>query len=143
MPTVKPIYRNDDGTIDRRRSTLSLGLHGKLGHPNEYGFNDLGKSQYGEFNPQAGTYRRGRTGYNNRGYNPERKSERILVQMRDCTPNNPRTVLQQQGRNKFKEAIAAWQALTPLEKATWNATARKKGRYGYHAFITDFLKNAP
>lgn len=112
-----------------------------MGHPNEYGFNDLGKSTYGEFNYLAGTYRRAFTGYNNHGINPERPRERIYVQMRDCTPGNPRTVPQQANRGKFRDAMDAWKALTPLEKEVWNEKARKKSRYGHHLFISWYMKN--
>lgn len=134
MPRVEPIFRDENGNVDRRRSFLSLGIYRRLGHPNEYGFNDLGKSKYGEANPLGGTYRRGYTGYNSHGINPERPRTRIYIQMRDTTPGNPRTDLQQANRGKLAAAVAAWQELTPLEKGVWNAEAAKKGRRGYDDF---------
>lgn len=140
MPTVRPIYEDENGNIDRRRSFLSLGIHRRLGHPNEYGFNDLGKSEFGEANPLGGTYRRGYTGYNSHGYNPERPKKRIYIQMRDTTPNNPRTDAQQANRGKFAAAMAAWAGLTPLEQGVWNTKAAKKGRRGYNQFVQWYMR---
>lgn len=141
MPRVEPIYEDENGNIDRRRSFLSLGISGRTGFPNEYGFNDLGKSEFGEANPLGGTYRRGYTGYNSHGYNPERPKKRIFIQMRDTTPGNPRTDVQQAHRAKLATAVANWAAFTPLEKGVWDTKAAKEGRRGYNYYISWYIKS--
>lgn len=140
MPRVKPISLNPQGQFDPHNSMLAFGLRKRLGAGSEYGFNDLGRSHYQEAVPMSGTYQRRVTGYNQYGRNPNRKRTEYYVLMRDCTPNNPRTVPQQANRNKFKDAMTAWKALTPEEKRDYNEAATKIGRYGVHLFIKQYMR---
>jgi hypothetical protein len=43
-----------------------------------------------------------------------------------------RTTEQQERRDKFKNAVSAWQSLTTLEQAVYNERARNKNFFGYH-----------
>jgi len=54
-------------------------------------------------------------------------------------PKNPRTVSQQSNRQKYKNAVAAWQALTNSQKEVYNMRARNKKFSGYNLFIKEYL----
>lgn len=140
MPVVKPISLTPTGEFDPRGSMLALRMTKRLGAGSEYGFNDLGRSHYQEAVPMQGTYQRRVSGYNQYGKSTKRKPRTYFVQMRDCTPNNPRTVPQQANRNKFKDGMTAWGALSPEQKANYNKKAVKEGRYGVHLFMKEYMQ---
>lgn len=139
MPVVKPISLTPQGEFDPRHSMLALGMRKRLGAGSEYGFNDLGRSHYQAAVPMQGTYQRRVSGYNQYGKSTKKKPRTYFVQMRDCTPSNPRTVPQQANRNKFKDGMAAWSALTQPQKDEYNKKAVKQGRYGVHLFMKEYM----
>ncbi len=53
-------------------------------------------------------------------------------------PRNPRTELQQQHRQRFAQAVAAWKALPADRRAAYDRAAR--GMSGYNLFIGRFLR---
>ena len=46
-------------------------------------------------------------------------------------------------REKFADAIAAWQALTAPQKAIWNNYSHPVVPAGYGRFISSYLKDKP
>ncbi len=66
------------------------------------------------------------------------KRGKVPVKMKFYTPTNPRTVPQQANRTKFATAMAAWMALTPADKAVYNARAKKRNMFGWGLFIREY-----
>lgn len=60
---------------------------------------------------------------------------------RYVTPHNPDTKAQKKARTSLSDAVAAWQALSPEEKNSWNKKASRKKRKGYNVFISEFTKD--
>ena len=58
-------------------------------------------------------------------------------------PSYTRTTAQDTQRNKFKQAINAWKALSPSEKEEWNRNAEPFGLTGYQYFIQQYLLAPP
>lgn len=52
---------------------------------------------------------------------------------------NPRTVPQQANRQKYADAILAWQGLTNEQKQVYNKRAIGKGMSGYNLFLKEYL----
>lgn len=55
------------------------------------------------------------------------------------TPKNPRTVSQQNNRQKMTDGVAAWQALTDDQKSQYNKNAIGKRLSGYNLFLKEYL----
>ena len=54
-------------------------------------------------------------------------------------PNNPQTPAQQANRNKFKDAMTAWSALSADEKAKWESKAYRRDLAGKNLFVKAFI----
>lgn len=54
---------------------------------------------------------------------------------------NPRTPDQQAWRQKFADAMAAWQVLTPEEKLVYTKYAHKIHLWGRNLFIREYLRS--
>ena len=52
---------------------------------------------------------------------------------------NPRTPAQQAQRQKFADAVHAWQDLTEEEKMSYNERAKGKRLSGYNLFLREYL----
>lgn len=66
------------------------------------------------------------------------KRGKIPIKMRFYTPTNPQTEAQQANRQKFADAMSAWQSLTPSEKDAYNERARKRQMFGRNLFIREY-----
>ena len=55
------------------------------------------------------------------------------------TPTNPQTEAQQANRQKYADAIVAWQALTLEQKAVYNKKAVGLHMSGYNLFIREYM----
>jgi hypothetical protein len=108
----------------------SMIIRGRTGRPVYCGWAWCGWSQCGEESDHWGTYAQRRTQGKNRNlfYAP-------------YWPLNPKTENQQVCQNNFANAVAAWQGLTEEEKEYYNKLVIKRSRYGYHYFISKFLKS--
>lgn len=73
-------------------------------------------------------------------YNAKRARQDIYAFV---IPRNPQTEKQQANRLKFKAAMQAWAALTPAQKAVYEATARQRNLYGKNVFVRRFMLNNP
>jgi hypothetical protein len=69
-----------------------------------------------------------------------RKGKRT-IKMKMYAPTNPQTVLQQTNRQKFADAVIAWQALTNEEKNVYNQLKYPDQMSGYNKFISQYLKS--
>ena len=54
-------------------------------------------------------------------------------------PRNPDTAEQRKGRDKFADAVAAWQALSVQEVNLWKKKASVMKRRGYNLFISEYM----
>jgi hypothetical protein len=54
---------------------------------------------------------------------------------------NPRTSAQQAQRQKFGNAVRAWQALTQNDKNVYNTRAKYKPYSGYNLFLKEYLSS--
>lgn len=66
-------------------------------------------------------------------YNRQRR--RVVI------PTDPKTPAQLARRQKLTTAVAAWRALSPQLKATWNTIGAKRALPGYNAFISAHMRN--
>lgn len=68
------------------------------------------------------------------------KRGKVPIKMKFYVPTNPQTVPQQANRQKFADAMTAWQALTAPEKTAYNKRARNIGLFGRNLFIREYYK---
>ena len=66
---------------------------------------------------------------------------------RDCArcfvmPRNPDTAAQRVVRGSFRDAVHAWQAMSPMEREEWNRQARHKPLSGYNLFLSRYMHQA-
>lgn len=66
------------------------------------------------------------------------KRGKVPIKMKYYVPYNPETVPQQANRQKFADAMTAWQALTAPEKTAYNKRARNIGLFGRNLFIREY-----
>jgi hypothetical protein len=94
----------------------------------EYGRLTYGVNLYADIIPLSGIYRRNHT---------FGKIENV----RDVyyITKNPRKVPQQAHRNKFGDAVRAWQALTSKQKEVYNLRTIGKDLSGYNLFLREYL----
>jgi len=59
------------------------------------------------------------------------------------TPTNPQTQAQQEWRDIYNLAVAAWNALSPTEKAEYEQTGKPEGLPGYNVFMREYLLYPP
>ena len=65
-----------------------------------------------------------------------------LMIRRLVIPNDPKTPEQIAHRELFKRAVAAWNALTPAQKAEYKARAKREGvSTGYNLFMREYLNS--
>jgi len=121
---------------------FSLIAKKRFGKYNQYGTSQYGFSYYGDedvyFAPPgrepillSGIYRTD----NVKGY---------LTHYREpyYFPSNPRTPSQQANRQKFANAVHAWQSLTEEQKKVYNERAKGKNLSGYNLFISEYMRTS-
>lgn len=69
------------------------------------------------------------------------KKGRIVQKLPIYKPTNPRTDKQQANRERIKNAVIAWQALSEEEKNVWRAKKKPHHHSGYIKFIKNYLDN--
>ena len=62
-----------------------------------------------------------------------------LIRRHVQNPNDPRTAKQVARRERFREAVAAWKALSEEERQDFDRQAREQGQTGWNRFIADWL----
>lgn len=109
----------------------ALRIQKRMGYSQGVGAPVLGGSEIGRMDGITGIYQIRRT----------KTSGEIQVLSRETTPGNPRTFLQQSNRNKFGDAMRAWQSLPSSEKEIWNNKAKYKKQTGHNLFIKNYMLN--
>lgn len=67
----------------------------------------------------------------------------ITIAERKPIPTDPETTAQLTQRGAFKDAVAAWHALTEEEQAEYRALGKKVGLTGYQYFVQEYLTAPP
>ena len=94
----------------------------------QYGVRDYGKTRYAQVILPFGIY--------------QIRSEpegQITVKRDFYIPAEPGTPAQQSNWTKFANAVLAWQALTPEQKAVYNTRAKYKNLSGYNLYLREYL----
>lgn len=109
---------------------LSFDAKRKFGWPNGYGLAVYGYSRYGDNNPLAGVYQtyHGKDGL-------------ITVRKKFYWPSNPSSSLVDARRAVFADGVAAWQALTSLQKKSYDDLTSPSNMSGYNRFLRLYLKS--
>jgi hypothetical protein len=68
------------------------------------------------------------------------KNGKGYIKMKFYTPTNPQTTAQQANRQKFADAMSAWQSLTTEQKGAYNKRARTRGWFGRNLFIREYFQ---
>ena len=68
------------------------------------------------------------------------KRGKVPVKMKFYRPTNPRTPAQQANRQKFTDAMAAWQSLTQPQKDVYNTRAKKRSMFGWGLYIREYYQ---
>lgn len=139
MVKLKPLNEAGVEGLLNGEASPAIAITGNLGNGSGYGFARNGNANYGAPLGPGGIYQKRYTGYNQTGYIPGKKRVPYYVRMRTYTPTNPRTELQQAGRTKFQEAVAAWQSMNDDQRAPYKARAVRKGRRGRNLFIQEYM----
>ena len=66
------------------------------------------------------------------------KRGKVPIKMKFYTPYNPQTEAQEANRQKFADAMTAWQALTTEQKNAYDIRARRIGMFGRNLFIREY-----
>jgi len=119
----------------------SLKARGRVGRPMLCGWAWCGWSQCGEEIEICGVYqqRRKRAGNNANWHIGDPKPLNFF--QAPTWPTNEYYAARQAWRGQFAAAVLAWQGLTAEQKAYYNANVTKKGRTGYHEFLSKYLKS--
>jgi hypothetical protein len=97
---------------------------GKLGRSNGFGGVRFGFSFFGDTCREAGIYRR----------QPSKKGQVVILQ-KSYRPTYRNTFPQQTNREKFANAVLAWQNLTTEERLVYNQMKYPVRLSGYHRFM--------
>lgn len=107
---------------------VGIQIRKKLGRSSEYGQKLYGNFEYGEQDDRFGIYQM-RTRY----------GKQILVKEIFYWPTNPQSVAQQANRQKYADAILAWQGLTDNQKEIYNEIARYESYSGFNLYIREYI----
>lgn len=69
------------------------------------------------------------------------KSGKGYIKMKFYTPTNPQTEPQQANRTKFADAMSAWGALTPEEKAPYYERAKRRQMKPWGLFVREYYQS--
>jgi len=136
--------------INKSQYAVGMTVTGKIGRPLWYGKRIFATTHYGETEPGRPkspygiqSYGRGYYGWWESHFGVYRmkpgKRGRVLVKSDFYRQLKPYTPTQIAVQNNFKFAVAAWNSLTPAEKAVYNARAVKKPLYGYNIFLKEYM----
>lgn len=104
---------------------------GHFPYPYIVGFNIYPSSYKGLYNAEGWIYQTRRTWHG-----------LICVAEKYYTPYNPRTVPQQNNRQKFADGVAEWHTMSDSQKKKYNDYARKRGRIsGFTYFMSLYMKD--
>lgn len=130
MPIISPFKEFYSAAVQKR-----------YGRPNSCAEAVCGWSQCGDDDERAAVYqkRHRRADFWRPGYTPKKGIG--FCKERYYYGHNPQTLSQQFNRNRFGDAVRAWQMLTNEEKSVYNKIAVKLSKSGYNLFIASWLKS--
>lgn len=108
---------------------LSFDAKRKFGWPNGYGLAWHGISRYGDFDERAGVYQ---TYHNRLG--------QITVRKKFYWPALNSSSAAEVTKDNFRDAVAAWQALSDVDKQSWDDLTYPRFMSGYNRFISLWLR---
>jgi hypothetical protein len=115
--------------VDWKQRGLSLEARGRYGEPCGVGDMWLGFSSVGEFDDMQGVYQK-----------RPRKKGQIFVRMKYAIDPNNYSAVRQANRDKFRNAIIAWNALSFEDQILWNKKTYPAHCSGYNRFISAYMK---
>jgi len=116
-------------TIRRRMGPPRYEEDGSLFGVSRFGYGQFGAGDIQPLEPWHGIYQMRATRW---GVIPYRS--------KFYRPSQPNTEKQINIRKKFADAVTAWQSLTDQEKNEYNERAKHLPKYGYHIFISEYMK---
>lgn len=122
--------------IDGVRASKQIG---KIGNYAEFGRIFYGHAQYGKSFEEAGIYqmRKCKIGYPTEG--TKYHYAKLPIRMKFYEPTNKQTEKQQANRQKFADAIEAYQNLTDEEKQVYYNQAIGQKKSGYNIYLTKYM----
>ena len=114
--------------INPTDEAIGVTIRKKLGRSSEYGQRLYGNFEYGEQDDKFGIYQI-----------RSRYDGQIIIKENFYWPANPQTAPQQANRQKYADAIVAWQGLTNNQKEIYNERARYKPYSGYNLYIGEYI----
>jgi len=94
----------------------------------QYGIKNYGITKYGDAIEKHGIY-----------YIRIKNNKQVIVKRNFYWPSNPQTEAQQANRQKYANAIVAWQNLTDEQKEIYNETARYKPYSGFNLYTKEYM----
>ena len=110
---------------------VAFRIQKRFGFPQGCGAIVIGGSDIGRNDGLTGVYQIRRT----------KRSGEIQVLSRDTTSGNPRTPEQQANRNRFGDAMRAWQSLPDSEKQKWKNKVKYTTTRGHNRFIREYMRD--
>lgn len=115
--------------VELKNSLFCLETRGKYGRPSGFGNVIFGASVFEKFDPLAGIYQK-----------RPRKKGQIFVRMKYYIMPRSNTPAQQAQRQKIRDAINAWRALSFDEQIKWNKARKPRGCSGYQYFCKVYMR---
>lgn len=69
--------------------------------------------------------------------------KKVQQKMPFYVPTNPRTIKQQENRQRFADAMEAWGNLTQNDKKFYNEIAKQQQLFGWNVFIKEYFAKHP
>ena len=120
---------------------FSLSVQKRYGLPDSYGGVIFGWCRFGDDDWRQAVYQRRtiRKDYWTKTYHPAKG--RGWCKMKYYYTKNPRYIPQQNNRNKFGDAMRAWQSLTDEQKKVYSITMGDRGLNPHNKFIRQYMKS--
>lgn len=136
--------------VNLPKTALGFRVRKRVGQPLLYGMRNYGKALYGLQEPPFCKSQYGNRIYGNFFYNDQYPQWgifqvahgrwwRTTYRREFFTPKNPRYVPQQANRQKYADAVLAWQDLSAEQKAVYNERAKYKAYSGYNLCLKEYL----
>lgn len=105
----------------------------------QYGILTYSEQKYGEVRNLYGIYRIRHKRHKYFVKNDKERGTQYIQKEAFHCPSNPQTGPQQANRQKYADAITAWQGLTNNQKEIYNERARYKPYSGYNLYIREYI----
>lgn len=129
--------------VDRMKDLPCLAVRGKHSLPGGLGDFVLGKSQLGYLDEKNGVYQMRHRLKPGVPYTLDKRSPKVAVKCKYYWPPYPGVAGQIASREKFQNAMTAWNALTFEQKAPWKARAAKAHQPMPNLFVKAYMLDEP